>query len=56
MASCQKNFGEYENALENYNKFMELNPTYADGNKLKNSIFPKIMILNLNFSLILPIP
>ena len=23
MASCQKNFKEYENALKNYNKFLE---------------------------------
>jgi tetratricopeptide (TPR) repeat protein len=23
MASCQKEFGEYEKALENYNKFIE---------------------------------
>lgn len=31
MAACQKSFKEYEKALENYNKFLELNPTYADG-------------------------
>lgn len=31
MASCQKRFQKYDEALENYNKFLELNPNYADG-------------------------
>jgi hypothetical protein len=31
MASVQKSWKQYENSLNNYNKFVELNPTYADG-------------------------
>ena len=30
MASVQKTWGKYEPALENYNKFIEINPNYPD--------------------------
>ena len=55
MASVQKSWKQYENSLENYNKFVGLNPSYADGSLLIYKIWirkPKqfiILIITLPF-------
>ena len=39
MASVYKSWKQYENSLKNYDKFVELSPDYADGNKYKIGIY-----------------